>query len=98
LLSLSDPAQIFGLTTPAGEVLTSFSAFYDFNLASRQCLMLAGVVLVAAIPVSFFMAPQISAEILARQTRAAKLSGNALGGAFTFTVVLYFQLWKGALF
>lgn len=94
LLSLSDPGpgQIFGLETAAGEVLTSFSAFYDFNLASRQCLTLAGVVLIAALPFGFITAPQISAEILSKQTRTARLSRNRMGGAFISIVVLVFAI------
>jgi ABC-type Fe3+ transport system permease subunit len=94
LLSLSDPGpgQIFGLTTAAGEVLTSFAAFYNFGLAARQCMILAGVVLAVAVPFSFLMAPNISSEILAQQTRAAKLSQDVSGCRFTFGVMLLFAV------
>jgi iron(III) transport system permease protein len=93
LLSLSDPGpgQVFGLITPAGEVLTSFSAFYNFGLAARQCLALAGVVLVIALPFSLFVAPHLSSEILARQTRTAKLSEGTTGGRVAFAMVLAFS-------
>jgi iron(III) transport system permease protein len=94
LLSLSDPGpgQIFGLATVSGEILTSFSAFYDFNLASRQCLALAGVVLIAAIPFGFGMAPHVSSEILAKQTRAARLVRSRRGEACALTAVLLYSV------
>jgi iron(III) transport system permease protein len=94
LLCVSDPGpgQIFGLATAAGEVLTSFSAFYDFSLASRQCLTLAGVVLFAAIPLSFVMAPRISSEILAKQTRPAGLARSRFGGTFILAAVFVFSI------
>lgn len=94
LLTLSDPGpgQIFGLPTAAGEILTSFSAFYDFNLAVRQCLALAGVVLAAALPLGLVMAPQISSEVLARQTRPPRLSRNRSGGMLALAVVVAFSI------
>jgi iron(III) transport system permease protein len=94
LLSLSDPGpgQIFGFATASGEILTSFSAFYDFNLASRQCLALAGVVLIAAIPFGLAMAPRISSEILAKQTAAARLSRNKWGGACALTAMVLYSI------
>jgi ABC-type Fe3+ transport system permease subunit len=99
LLTLSDPGpgQIFGLTTAAGEILTSFSAFYDFNLASRQCLALAGVVLIAALPLGVVLGPQISSEVLARQTRPARLSRERSGGVFALAVVIAFSIMLLAL-
>jgi ABC-type Fe3+ transport system permease subunit len=94
LLSLSDPGpgQIFGLATVSGEILTSFSAFYDFNLASRQCLTLAGVVLIVAVPFGFAIAPHVSSEILTKQTRAVRLSGSRRGGAYALTAVLLYSV------
>jgi len=92
MLSLSDPGpgQIFGLATAAGELLTSFSAFYDFNLAARQCLVLAAVVLIVAIPLSFLVAPQIASEILVRQTRPGRLSEDIVGSRGAFIAVFVF--------
>ena len=94
LLTLADPGpgQIFGLSTAAGEILTSFSAFYDFNLAARQCLALAGLVLTAALPLGLVMAPQISTEVLARQTRPPRLSGHRSGGMLALGVVILFSI------
>ena len=94
LLSLSDPGpgQVFGLATASGEILTSFSAFYDFNLAARQCLALAGVVLTFAIPFGLVMAPRVSSELLVKQTMPARLSPSRRGGSWAFTAVLAYSV------
>ena len=67
-LTMSDPGpgQILGLGTAAGEVLTSFSALYDFDLASRQCLVLAVVVVVLAAPSFHVLSNTMSLPLLAR--------------------------------
>jgi thiamine transport system permease protein len=72
VLTLSDPGpgQILGLRTAASEVLTSFSALYDFNLAGRQCAVLAMLVLLLAAPLACLAAPRLSVQIMARQTRS----------------------------
>lgn len=76
VLTLSDPGpgQIFGLRTAAGEILTSFSALYDFGVAGRQCLALAAGVLLLTIPLIVTVAPRLSRELLARQSRPPALS------------------------
>jgi len=67
-LTLSDagPGQIFGVRGAAGEILVSFSAQYDFAHAARQCLALALVAAVVALPVVLFPAPRLDAALLAR--------------------------------
>jgi iron(III) transport system permease protein len=74
VLTLSDPGpgQILGLQTAASEILTSFSALYDFPLAGRQCAVLAVLVLMITAPLAFFTAPRLASEIMARQSRAAR--------------------------
>lgn len=74
ILTLADPGPglILGLRTAASEILTSFSARYDFNLAGRQCVYLTLVVLAFALPLSWLAAPRLAAEIMARQVRAAQ--------------------------
>jgi iron(III) transport system permease protein len=74
VLTLSDPGpgQILGLRTAASEILTSFASLYDFVLAGRQCVALALLVLIVAVPLAFFSAPQLASELLARQLRAAR--------------------------
>jgi iron(III) transport system permease protein len=74
ILTLSDPGpgQIFALRTAASEMLTSFSALYDFSLAGRQCVVLAALVLVLATPLAFFTAPRLASEVMARQSPAAR--------------------------
>lgn len=71
VLTLSDPGpgQILSLRTAASEILVSFSALYDFALAGRQCVVLAALVLVGALPIAALAATRLSAEILGRQTR-----------------------------
>ena len=70
-LTVSDPGpgQVFGFRSAASEILTSFSARNDFELAARQSLALAIVVFLVTAPVVFLAAPRLAVEILAQQTR-----------------------------
>ncbi|MCH7925324.1 MAG: iron ABC transporter permease [Planctomycetes bacterium] len=72
ILTLSDPGpgQILGLSTAASELLTTFSAQYDFSLAARQCLVLTAIVLALVAPLAYFAAPCIAREMLAKQSAA----------------------------
>ena len=74
VLTLSDPGpgQIFGLRTAAAEILTSFSARYDFSLAGQQCAVLTGLVLLIAVPLACFAAPRLASEMMARQSQAMR--------------------------
>lgn len=71
VLTLSDPGpgMIFGVRTAASEILTSFSAQFDFEQGARQCLLLAGIVLLATAPIIVYSAPTLAHQILAKQTR-----------------------------
>jgi iron(III) transport system permease protein len=73
VLSLSDSGApiILGCRVASVEVLTSFSALFDFGLAARQCFVLASLVLLLSAPVLLFGLPSLAAAVLARQTRAA---------------------------
>ncbi len=73
VLSLSDPGAplIFGYRTVAVEIRTSFSALFDYQLAGRQCLLLAGLALLLTVPVLFVGLRRLSTALLARQTRPA---------------------------
>ncbi|MCW5979710.1 MAG: hypothetical protein KIT09_16645 [Bryobacteraceae bacterium] len=68
ILSLADPGpgQILGFSGAATQVLVSFSALYDFELAARQCIVVAGVVLAAASPLVWFTAGKLAAGLLPR--------------------------------
>ena len=70
ILSLADPGpgQILGFPGAATQVLVSFSALYDFELAARQCLVIAGIVLVAALPLVWFSARKLATGLLPRDT------------------------------
>jgi len=71
ILSLSDPGAplIFGARSVAMEIRTSFSALFDYELAGRQCLLLAGLVLLLAGPVLLVGLRSLATAVLARQTR-----------------------------
>jgi iron(III) transport system permease protein len=71
VLTLSDPGpgQILGLRTAASEILISFAALYDFDLAGQQCALLTGLVLLIAAPLACFAAPRLASEMMPRQTR-----------------------------
>ena len=95
ILTLSDPGpgQILGLSTAAAELLTTFSAQYDFTLAARQCLVLTVIVLALATPLACFAAPCIAREILARQSAAKERIRNPKTailtcGAFALFILL----------
>lgn len=95
ILSLSDPGAplIFGCRSVAIEILTSFSALFDYELAGRQCLLLAGLVLFLVAPVLLIGLRRLAAAVLARQTRPAipyphhVLSLVALAGVLAVLVV-----------
>ena len=70
ILSLSDAGAplILGCRSVAVEIRTSFSAFYDYDLARRQCLAVAGLVLALTAPLLIVGLRRIAAAVLARQT------------------------------
>ncbi len=94
ILTLSDPGpgQILGLSTAASELLTTFSAQYDFSLAARQCLVLTAIVLAAAAPLAYFAAPGLAREILARQTAAKERIRKPKTAALTACAIALFIL------
>jgi iron(III) transport system permease protein len=73
ILSLSDTGAplIFGCRSVAVEILTSFSALFDYELAGRQCLLLAGLVLILTAPLLIVGLRRFASSVLARQTRPA---------------------------
>ncbi len=68
ILTLSDPGpgQVFGVRTAAAELLISFAAQYDLELAAWQCVRLSTVVLTACAPLVWLGAPRLSAALSAR--------------------------------
>ena len=75
VVSLSDPGpgQILGYPGIATQVLTSFSALYDFGLAARQAVALAGTVLLITLPLAWLAAPRLASGLLARDAAHAPL-------------------------
>lgn len=71
ILSLSDPGAplIFGCRSLAVQIRTSFAALFDYDLAGRQCLTLACLVLLLTAPLLVFGLRRLAAAVLARQTQ-----------------------------
>ncbi|MEA1950784.1 MAG: hypothetical protein U9N87_05335, partial [Planctomycetota bacterium] len=82
VLSLSDTGTplIFGCRAAAVEIRTTFAALYDFDLAGRQCLVLAGLVVLMAAPLLIVGLRLLGAAILARQTRSVTPYHHAMLG------------------
>jgi len=77
-MSLADPGpgQVLGYDGASAQILISFSALYDFPLAARQCLAVAGLALVAVTPAALLLAPTLARGLLARDVQAAPLLGR----------------------
>lgn len=94
VLTLSDPGpgQILGYSGAASEILASFAAQYDFALAARQCLLLAGVVFVFTLPVALLLAPRLATGLLARDATPAPLvrtkSASLIGPMLLVTLLV----------
>lgn len=102
ILSLSDPGAplIFGYRSVAVEIRTSFSALFDYELAGRQCLLLAGIVVLLTVPVLAVGLRRLAAAMLARQARPAALFPHpVLGWAamLGLTVVLLLSVGTATL-
>src|SRR5262249_1724452 len=90
VLTLSDPGPglILGLRTAAAEILTSFSALYDFRQAGLQCAALSGLVLLLAAPLACLPAPRLASATLARQSAGLRPIRRASALALTLPVLL----------
>ena len=93
VVALSDPGpgQILGYPEVATQVLTSFSALYDFGLAARQALALAGIVLLITLPLAWLAAPRLASGLLARDVAHAPLQRtrvSATVGPAVFVAVI----------
>lgn len=82
ILTLSDPGpgQILGFSGVATEILISFSALYDFELAASQCLALTGIVLLLALPAAWLSAPTFAEGLLARDVEPVPLARPSVVG------------------
>jgi hypothetical protein len=98
VITLGDPGpgQILGVYGAAGEILTSFSARYDFSLAAQQCLGLSLVAGLVMTPVVLTAGPNLAVALLARDVQHApprlahgpvRLLAVCLGGLTVFLVV-----------
>jgi iron(III) transport system permease protein len=68
IVTLTDPGpgQILGFAGVATQILTSFAALYDFELAIRQGLASAAIVIVAAGPLLWIVARYLALALFAR--------------------------------
>ena len=80
IITLSDPGpgQIFGFSGAASEILVSFSALYDFDLARTQSLILALVSILVCLPFILWIGPRLSVALLAKEATAELLMQNAM--------------------
>ncbi len=97
VLTLSDPGpgMIFGRRTVAADILTSFSAQYDFVLAGRQSVLLAAVVLVVTIPLIVTAGPRLVDAVMARQMHpVVPVRSTKMGawGVTLFAIILFVTL------
>jgi len=97
VLTLSDPGpgMSFGRRTAAADILTSFSAQYDFVLAGRQSLMLAGIVLLLCVPLIVVAGPRLVEAVMARQlnpVRPIRSTTMSLWGVILLAVILVVTL------
>lgn len=89
VLTLSDPGpgMILGRGTAAADILTSFSAQYDFILAGRQSLLLAAVALVVAIPLIVTAGPRLVEAVMSRQMHPVVAVRSRNMGAWGVTLL-----------
>jgi ABC-type Fe3+ transport system permease subunit len=66
-----------GFPGAAAEILLSFSALFDFDLARRQCFLVAGLSLLFSLPIIIFLGPHLSTALLAQESSATKHYENA---------------------
>ncbi len=78
IMTLSDPGPgiILGYPGVAAEILVSFSALFDFELARRQCFFVAALSLLLSLPIIFFLGNSLSTTLLAQESSTAKLYEN----------------------
>jgi iron(III) transport system permease protein len=85
VLSLSDPGpgQILGFAGAATQILVSFSSLYDFELAARQCVTIAAVVLLVSAPLVWSCSRLLAIGLLPHNVAAMKprpwTTANLLG-------------------
>lgn len=70
LFTIADPGptQIFGIRSVAAELLISFSALYDFDLSSRQCLFSSFASFLVAIPFVVYCSENLSQALLSKDS------------------------------
>jgi len=90
IITLSDPGPglILGYSGIAAEILVSFSALFDFDLARRQCFFIAALSLLFSLPIVFFLGNYLTTALLAQESSASKLYENSLVRRFAPAVFI----------
>jgi iron(III) transport system permease protein len=90
IVTLSDPGPglILGFPGAAAEILVSFSALFDFDLARRQCFFVAGLSLLFSLPIIILLGPHLSTALLAQESSSTKLVENAIVQRFATPVFI----------
>jgi len=97
IITLSDPGpgQILGFSGAASEILISFSALYDFDLARYQSFMMALVSIIICLPFILWFGERLSTALLAKEAIANTLKKNAMVTWFApliFVIILFLIL------
>jgi len=90
VITLSDPGPglILGFPGAAAEILVSFSALFDFELARSQCLFVAALSLLISLPIIIFLGPHLSTALLAQESASNKLIENDTAQRFATLVFI----------
>ena len=97
IITISDPGpgQILGFSGAASEILISFSALYDFDLARYQSFVIALVSIVISLPFILWFGARLSTALLAKEATANTLEQNATVSRFAppvFIIILFLIL------
>ena len=90
VITLSDPGPglILGFPGAAAEILVSFSALFDFDLARWQCFFVAALSLLISLPIIFFLGPHLSTALLAQESATSKLVENDIVQRFATLIFI----------
>lgn len=94
IMTLSDPGPglILGFSGAATEILVSFSALFDFDLARQQCFFVAGISLLFSLPIIIFLGGHLTTALLAQETSSTVLYTNNLVQRFAPLVFIILLL------
>jgi len=97
LISFADPGpgQILGYSGAGTQILVSFAALFDFELAARQSLAITGIVLLGAMPLLWILGRHLSYALLPQSMELMRPRSHAAvsgSGPFLLGLVLMITL------